>query len=122
MQEPISKELPITKELPVYEGLPTLALLPAANMKFKQLKELLITIPRSGSYNEINPEVFDEDTGDFNLLHDDVLYVPSITKVLLASGKYPSLLPNQLFVPSIILFNEDDVEIKGSILEVVNGN
>ena len=104
----------------IYEGLPTLALLPANNIKFKQVKELKITIPRSGNYKELNPVAFDINSGEFNLLHDDILYVPSITKVLLATAKYPMLEHNQIFAPAILIFDDDEVEIRGSVLEILS--
>lgn len=103
----------------IYEGLPTLALLPVHNIKFKQVKELVITIPRSGNYNELNPDVFGTDAGEFDILNAEMLYVPSITKVLLATSKYPALKLNQIFAPAILIFNDEEVEIRGSVLEIV---
>lgn len=104
----------------IYEGLPTLALLPANNIKFKQVKELKITIPRSGNYKELNPVAFDINSGEFDILNAEMLYVPSITKVLLATGKYPMLEYNQIFAPAILIFDDEEVEIRGSVLEILS--
>jgi hypothetical protein len=104
----------------VYEGLPTMSLLPLAPTRFKVVDEIMIKLPRRGNYNEISPEVFDEAAGDFDLLVDGVLYMPSITRVLLATNQYPNLEGNQIFTPQALLFNDDSVEIKGSIIEILS--
>lgn len=103
----------------VHTGLPTACLLPLRNAEFTVVEEIKITLPRSGVYSEVSPELFKEDDGEFNLLKDGVFYLPSITKVLLATNKYPNLNGNQLFTPSVIIFNDDTVEIQGSVLEII---
>jgi len=103
-----------------YIGLPTMALLPLTNVEFSSVQDLEIIIPRRGNYAELAPLIFKEEDGDFNILDEDInaLYLPSVTKVLLACGKYPTLTANQLFVPQSFVFNLEQVVITGSILEI----
>jgi len=103
-----------------YTGLPTMSLLPLTNVEFSQIKEIEIVIPRAGNYADLDIDLFKEVDGKFNILDtkSSTLYLPSITKVLLASNKYPELAPNQLFTPSSFTFTTDSVVIKGSILEI----
>lgn len=104
-----------------FTGVPTMCLLPLNNTKFKVVSSFGISIPRSGVYNELAPEVFDETFGAFNLLTDNnILYIPAITKVLLATNKYPKLEANQVFAPSVVSFEDDVVIIEGTILEILN--
>lgn len=103
-------------------GTPAMALLPARNYRFKIVKqEHRIVVPRKGVYNEIAPEVFGEDSGEFNLYDEEntVMYLPAISKVLFAVSKYPDLAVNQLFTPIALLINEDDVEIIGQVVEML---
>jgi len=106
-------------ERKIYEGLPTMSLFPMNPTRFMVVDEIKLTIPRRGNYNELNPEVFDVSSGDFDLLKDSVLFMPAITRILLATNKYPDLAGNQVFTPSVFVFNEDTVEIQGSILEII---
>jgi hypothetical protein len=80
-----------------------------------------ITVPRSGKYSELAPEVFKEEAGEFNLLDEDssIMYLPAISKVLFAVSKYPDLENNQLFAPIALIFNEDTVDIIGQIIEML---
>lgn len=103
----------------IYQGLPTLSLLPLANTKFKVVGTAIIELPREGNYHELQPKVFDEDHGDFKLLDNDILYLPSITKILLATGKYPSLAQNQVFSPLSFEFKDEVVVVQGSVLEIL---
>lgn len=103
----------------IYEGLPTLSLLPLINAQFKVIGDIQIIIPREGNYHEMQPEVFDKDSGSYKLLDNDLLYLPAITKVLLATNSYPNLERNQLFAPLSFEFKEDTVKIQGSILEIL---
>lgn len=100
-------------------GLPTLCLLPLRNAEFTVVEEIKITIPRKGKYSELSSELFKDEDGEFNLLDEDVFYLPAITKVLLATGNYPNLKGNQLFTPAVVIFNDDSVEIQGSVLEII---
>lgn len=105
----------------VFTGVPTMCLLPLNSTKFKVVRTFGISIPRSGVYNDIAPGIFDEASGAFNLLNESgTFYVPSITKVLLATSKYPKLEANQIFAPSVISFNDDDVIIDGVVLEILS--
>ena len=103
-------------------GTPSMVLLPARNFRFKVAKEEhSIVIPRDGKYFDIDPEFFSEEDGSFDLLseNNETLYMPSISKVLFATKKYPDLNSNQLFAPVVIRFNEDNVEIIGQVLEML---
>lgn len=105
----------------VFTGVPTMCLLPLTNTRFKVIDEIKIALPRKGVYSELAYDIFDGDAGDFELLtQKNALYLPSITKVLLAEGKYPNLTSNQLFAPFVLVFEEDVVSIEGSILEILN--
>jgi len=103
----------------IFNGLPTLSLMPLTETQFRVVKQLSITIPRKGIYSEIQPKVFNEKDGGFDVLNDDVLYLPSITKILLATNKYPDLKQNQIFTPLSFEFSDDDVRIRGSIIEII---
>ncbi len=104
----------------VYEGLPTLSLLPLANTRFKVVGSTKIILPREGSYYKLSPKVFSEEHGDFKVLDNNVLYLPSITKVLLATNNYPRLKQNQIFSPYSFEFTDDSVIIQGSVLEILS--
>ena len=103
-------------------GTPTMSLFPARNYHFKVLKgEHKITIPRSGKYSDLAPEVFKEEDGQFNLYDEQskVMYLPAISKVLFAVSKYPALENNQLFAPIALLFGDDTVDIIGQVIEML---
>lgn len=104
----------------IHNGLPSMSLLPLANANFMVIQNISISLPRKGNYHELLPEIFDEAHGDFNILDNNILYLPSITKVLLAVNKYPALKQNQIFTPSSFEFKDDSVTINGSILEILN--
>lgn len=104
----------------IYVGLPTMCLLPMNKTRFKIVGRLNVRVPRKGSYHDIAPKIFDEDAGDFDMLADGVLYLPAITKVLLAAGEYPALNANQIFSPVALLFEDEEVEIEGMVLEILN--
>ncbi len=103
-----------------YIGLPTMSLLPLTNVEFSSVKDIEITIPRAGNYAELAPKIFKEEDGEFNLLAEEsnTLYLPSITKILLACNKYPTLEPNQLFTLHSLIFDTDSVVIVGSVLTI----
>lgn len=107
-------------------GTPTMMLLPARNYSFKVYdEEYSIIIPRKGAYKDLDEEFFKEEDGEFNILarvedeNGEVLFIPSISKVMFASGKYPSLENNQAFVPIAMIFREDEVELVGQIIQMV---
>jgi hypothetical protein len=103
-------------------GTPTMLLLPARNYYFKvSKKEHKITVPRKGIYKDIDPKVYKEEDGDFLLLDEkhNVLYMPAISKVLFACEAYPDLKNSQLFAPIALVFREDEVDIIGQVIEML---
>lgn len=103
-------------------GTPTMVLLPARNYHFRILEgEHIITIPRKGTYHELDAKFFAKEDGDFNLLDEvnSLMYLPAITKVLFAVKKYPDLKSNQLFAPLALRFNKDTVDILGQVIEML---
>lgn len=106
----------------IHTGTPSMVIFPAKNFQFRvSATEHKITIPKKGKYHDLAPNLFSEEEGAFDILdrENDVLYIPSITKVLLATGKYPELEPLQLFAPKFLLINEDTVDIIGQIIEML---
>ena len=103
-------------------GTPTMVLMPARNYHFRVLKqELKITLPRSGKYVDIAPDVFKEEDGEFMLYDEEskVMYLPAITKVLFAAAKYPDLENHQLFAHIALIFNDKEVDIIGQVVEML---
>lgn len=102
----------------IVHGTPSMVFLPAINYVWKvQDREYKIEIPRKGKYADLAPGFFNEDHGEFHILDDDIIFMPSLSKVLFATGKYPDLAPNQLFAPTALIFEENKVVIVGQILE-----
>lgn len=102
------------------QGTPPMVLLPAKNYTFKVSEDnYVIVIPRKGKYSELAPEIFDEEAGEFDIMEKDVLYTPSITKVLFATSKYPDLKFNQFFAPYGIRVEEESVTIVGQIIDMM---
>jgi hypothetical protein len=103
-------------------GTPTMVLLPARNYRFEvSEEEFVITVPKKGSYHDVDPDFFSEEEGEFNLYdgRSKVMYIPAISKVLFATKKYPSLESNQLFAPIALKFKRDKVDIIGQILTML---
>ena len=103
-------------------GTPTMVMFPAKNFFFRVSKnEHKITIPRKGNYSAIAPEIFTEQDGDFTVYDEEnaVMYLPAITKILFAVGKYPDLKDNQLFAPIALLLNEETVDVIGQVIEIL---
>lgn len=103
-------------------GTPPLALFPAKNYHYKVLKqEHKITVPRSGDYHKLAPNVFSEEEGKFELYDEEskIMYLPAITKVLFAVSKYPDLKNNQLFLPLALVFKPRTVNIIGQVVEML---
>ncbi len=106
-------------------GTPTMVLFPARNYCFRVLgKEYSIKVPRKGVYDDLAPDIFSEEDGEFNLYDEKskVMYLPAISKVLHAVSKYPNLKVNQLFAPIALIFSKNEVEIVGQVLEMVEPN
>ena len=103
-------------------GTPTMAFFPARNYHFKVVKNKhTVTIPRFGEYNKLAPEVFSKEDGEFMLYDEEnsVMYLPAISKVLFAVQKYPDLTSNQLFVPVVLVFDEETIDVVGQIIEML---
>jgi len=99
-------------------GVPTMLMLPARNYKFRiVLDECEIRIPREGNYHTLCPDYFPEEAGEFRILDENAVYLPSLTKVLFAVGKYPELPTNQAFAPIAIVIDKEDAVIIGQVLE-----
>ena len=110
------------EEVGIQHGTPSLAMLPMANFKFS-LDESLhhITVPRRGSYKDLDPEFFSEEDGEFCLYDkkSNIMWLPSIQKVLVATKQYPDMEPNQMFVLLSLQFSKDEVEIVGQVIEML---
>ncbi len=107
-------------------GTPTMMLLPARNYKFKVYKkEYSIIIPKTGVYADLDKDMFSKKDGEFDLLqtieedNEQVMYVPSLSKVLFATDQYPDLEDTQAFAPMAIIIRENEVEIIGSIIQMI---
>lgn len=107
-------------------GTPTMALLPARKYLFKLLsgdnKSITITVPRKGSYHDLDKETYSKEDGSFHIYDEknNVIYIPSISKVLFGINKYPDLKANQLFLPEVFVINEDTVDVVGKVIEMVD--
>ena len=102
-------------------GVLSMVMLPARHNTFftENKRYYTITIPRRGEYTDIDPDFFSEEDGKFDVLNDkNVLFLPSITKVLFAGKQYPDLADNQLFVPLTLTFREEHVDIVGQVIEL----
>jgi len=110
-------------------GTPTILLLPARNYKFKVFEQnFSITVPRRGEYVNLDSELFSKEDGSFDFLqhsdeHDaDIVYLPELSKLLFATGKYPDLQDGQAFTPIAFVIKEDEVEIIGNLIEMIKEN
>jgi len=104
-------------------GILSMLMLPARNNTFltEAKKYYTITIPRKGKYIDIDPEFFSESDGSFDILNDEnILFLPSITKVLFAGKQYPDLADNQVFVPLTLKFREELLDIMGQIVDLIS--
>jgi len=103
------------------KGTPPLVLMPAKNYIFKiDENNYMVKLPRKGKYHDLAPDIFDEESGEFNILDEDtkILYLPAITKVLFATSKYPDLKFNQFWVPYSIKFEEEEIIMVGQVIEM----
>ena len=109
-------------------GLPPMLMMAANHYPYKIVHEKVkITIPRKGSYKDIDPAFFkDNPIGmeEFDIFDEEtkVLFPPQITKVLLATERYPALKPNEVFVPIALIFREETMDIIGTIFEMLDSN
>ena len=118
----------LSKECVETQGTPTAMLLPARNYKFKVFEEqFTIKVPRSGKFSELAPEFYKDNKEEFDFLqYDDerkkvFISIPFISQVLFATAQYPDLKDNQAFVPMVLIISDDDVEIVGKLIEMVQG-
>ena len=103
-------------------GTPSMVLMPSRNYAFKISEELyFMTIPRKGTYHELDPSFFSKKDGEFNLYDSNsgVMFLPAVSKVLFATKKYPDLKSNQLFAPTSMVFKKDVVEISGYVVDML---
>jgi hypothetical protein len=109
------------EEPKIIKGTPPAVFLPAKNYVFQILSDhYVIEIPRKGNYHDLAPDFFPEGSGEFDILNEQgTLFMPSITKVLFASKKYPDLDFNQLFVPHTLEFKEETVTVIGQVIGLV---
>jgi len=109
-------------------GLPPLLMMAANHYPYKVVHERIkITIPRRGSYKDIDEEFFkDNPIGkeEFDIFDEEtkVLFPPQITKVLLAMERYPALKPNEVFVPLVFIFREETMDIIGTVFEMLDSS
>lgn len=110
-------------------GTPTMMLLPARHYTFKVYEnDYSIIIPRKGFYNDLDDVFFKKEDGEFEILahveseNGEVLFMPSLSKVMFASAKYPKLENDQAFVPIAIIFREEEVELVGNIIQMIKEN
>jgi len=107
-------------------GTPSALMLPSRNYKFKVYEDgYSIKVPRQGRYVDIDDKAFTKEDGEFKLLQfseseqADVLYLPALTKVLFATAQYPDMKDTCAFIPLALIFREDEVEILGNLIEMV---
>jgi len=108
----------------IMRGTPPPIFMPARNYKFKVVgNNYLIKLPRKGSYHELDPDFFKEDDGEFNIFDDETktLHMPSITKVLFGTCKYPDLPDNHYFAPYAFQIVDDGILMVGQVLEILDG-
>jgi hypothetical protein len=106
-------------------GTPSMVLMPSRNYAFKLSKDVyVITIPRRGTYHELEPGFFSEEDGEFELYNEKkgIMYLPAISKVLFANKKYPKLEDHQLFAPLSLVFKKDVVEISGYVVDMIRNS
>jgi hypothetical protein len=123
IKEPSDTALVQWAETAVQTGTPSMVLMPARNYCFRVLDDKhKITIPRKGTYHDMDSGYFSEHDGEFNLLDSDseTMYVPSLSKILFAAKKYPNLQLNQMFAPIALIFRDDEVDILGQVIELLD--
>jgi len=107
-------------------GTPTMMMLPARNYTFNVADEYhSIILPRKGKYVDFDDKLFTEEDGEFNLMYHVneetgyVLFLPSLSKVMFATSQYPDLNSDQAFVPVTIIVRKDEIEVVGSIIQML---
>ncbi len=107
-------------------GTPTMLLLPSRNYKFRVFeKPYSIKIPKKGKYVDLDKKAFTKEDGEFDLLQYSeqeqahILFLPAISKVLFATNQYPDLKDAHAFTPIALVIREDEVEVLGNLIEMV---
>ena len=106
----------------VHKGIPTIAFVAANKYNFSVGKEKhKITIPRKGTYKDLDKDFFRMDDGEFEVadLEQGVVNLSSITKVLFGVNKYPNMQSNQIFCPISLTVNDDTVDILGQVVTML---
>jgi len=109
-------------------GLPPMLMMAANHYPYKVVHERVkLTIPRRGNYKDIDKAFFaDNPIGreEFDIFDEEtkVFFPSQITKVLLATEKYPALKPNEVFIPLAIIFKEETLDIIGSVFEMLDSS
>jgi hypothetical protein len=116
----------IEKEYIDVIGVPTMMMLPSRNYKFRvYMKDYIVTIPRRGKYMDLDEDIFSEEDGKFSVLRQSkkeggqIVYLPSLSKILFATKQYPDLTDAQAFVPNTLVVKKDTVDIIGRIIEMI---
>jgi hypothetical protein len=118
------KKSKITKEDNIF-GTPTMALLPPRKYLFRLVTDanesITITIPRTGTYYDLDNTAYTKEEGSFHIYDEKnkVIYIPSISKVLFGVSKYPDIGENQLFLPEVLVINDDTVDVIGKVIEMI---
>ena len=108
------------KEGEVMFAMPTLAMLPANNFKISISENMYsFTLPRKGTYLNLDPDFFSAEDGDFTIFDNNVFHVSTITKVLFGMKQYPQLTDNQLFCPVSFSIKGDNVVIDGKVVTML---
>lgn len=103
----------------IVEGLPSANFLPLAKYRFKRLVGLAsVTLPVRGSYPTDGPF-----SGDYNICPSPgVILFGTLTQVMLALGKYPTLSPEQRFILAGLELDGQDIIITGRVVELLNAS
>jgi len=106
-------------------GTPSLLLLPSRNYKFRVYDtQYSIRIPRKGHYSDFI-EMGEGLEGDFSILtYDDkekinILYLPTIQKVMYATKQYPALKDNQALVVVALVISEEFVDVICNLIDML---
>jgi len=104
------------------KGTPPMVLLPAKNYVFKLNDGYFeIELPIKGTYYELDPDFFSEDSGSFVIFDEanKIVDLAVITKVLFAVSKYPDMKFNQFLVLYTVKFEENTAILTGQILDMM---
>ncbi len=99
----------------VVQGLPSASFLPLNRYKFKRLTGLAsVSLPIRGTYLEGSLD------GEFDICPSPgVVLFGTLTQVMMAFGKYPTLSENQRFVMAGIELDGDNIVVTGRVVEML---